>query len=154
MRPQVHDAAGVALAVDIAQHEFQVGHLDDPMGPHLEVDQEEIAFPFKKGIPPFGQVHDRQQVFIIQIVGIVGEDVAGTVEGSDAQVEGIAFPRRFDERRRCRHKSVIQINPVHIGQDLQEDDILFFTVVAPLVVRPHDGRIAAALGRGAALQDG
>ena len=65
MRPQVHDAAGVALAVDIAQHEFQVGHLDDPMGPHLEVDQEEIAFPFKKGIPPFGQVHDRQQVFII-----------------------------------------------------------------------------------------
>ena len=152
MSPEMHDAAGVALAVDIAQHEFQVGHLDDPVSPHLEVDEEEIAFPFKKSIPPFGQVHDFEQILIVQVIRIRIKDVAGTAESGDAQVEGFALLRRFDEGAGGSHKGFIQISRVHIGQDLQEDDIFFFTVIAPFIIGSHDSRITGTLGQGTASQ--
>ena len=154
MGPEMHDAAGIALAVDVAQHEFQVGHFDDPVGPHLEVDQEEVAFPFKEGFPPFRQVHDLEQVLIVQVIRIVGKDVAGAVQGGHAQVEGFTLLGPFDEGTGGGHKGFVQIVPVHVGQDLQEDDILFFTVIAPFIIRPHDGRIAGMLGPGTTVQDG
>ena len=64
----MHDAACIAAAVKIMQHQFQIGDFHDPVRPHLEVDEEEIPFPFKEGVPSFGQIHGLQKVLVIIVV--------------------------------------------------------------------------------------
>ena len=55
MRPEMHDAAGVALAVDITQHEFQISYFDYPMVPILRSTKKRLPSRSKKASRPSGR---------------------------------------------------------------------------------------------------
>ena len=154
MHAQVHDVALVARIVHIPHHQLYIGDLDAPVGPHLQVDEEQAAFMLGKGLFISGQIHHRQEVAVILFLRISVIKAALRVQGGDAQVLGGRLQGRFYKGADCRHKFLRNVAALHVVQDLQEHDIPLFRIIAALEILGHHADVIAAVLRLAEMQYG
>ena len=136
MHAQMHHAAQVLVIPEIPEHQFDVRHLDDPAGAHLQVLQEQCPFTVLEILVVRRQPHDNAKIPVVLFFIVIRKIFPGGADRTHQQLLDFRLLRPPDERNHLLPEGLVGLRP-DIHQRFQQNQFMFGALL-----RRHGGRLS------------